>query len=96
MEDDELPLPSLQRKYYVVDYVIVGYDKKQYPGLIKKYDNHNEFVVSVMEKRLNRLWKWPIKPDQIWYLETYLVKKIEQPIPINSRKLFFKVPEFPQ
>ena len=95
LEDDELPLSSLQRKYNVGDYVIVCYEKNQYPGLIKKYDNRNEFEVSVMERRLNRLWKWPIKPDQIWYLKKDIVKKIEQPIPVNSRKLFFKVPELP-
>lgn len=37
-----------------------------------------------MEKRLNSLWKWPAIPDQIWYSEKDIVKKIEQPIPVNS------------
>ncbi|CAH1113453.1 unnamed protein product [Psylliodes chrysocephalus] len=82
-DGDELPLAYPQDKYNGVDYVIVCYEKKQSPGVIKKYDNRSEFEVSVMERRLDRLWKWPIIPDQIWYPEKDIVKNIEQPIPVN-------------
>jgi hypothetical protein len=51
------------------DYVVVKYDDKFYPGLIKATDRE-EYEVSVMKHSSNGKWKWPKLTDQIWYKKT--------------------------
>ncbi|XP_068896460.1 uncharacterized protein [Tenebrio molitor] len=65
------------------DYVVVKYDDKFYPGLIKATDRE-EYEVSVMKHSSNGKWKWPKLTDQIWYKKHQIIKKIKQPKPLTS------------
>ena len=53
--------------YKIGDYVLVSYDQKIYPGTVLSFDNYGEYEIETMEKTINANWKWPEKPDQIWY-----------------------------
>ncbi|KAK9721210.1 CENP-B N-terminal DNA-binding domain [Popillia japonica] len=70
----------------------VSQENKIYPGVIKSYDNYGEYEVAVMEETLQGQWKWPIRPDQIWYKKSQVLQKIKEPTPVNSRGLF-TIPE---
>lgn len=71
----------------VGDHVIVEYDSKHYPGIIKAIDR-KQYEISVMEQTSNKKWKWPKCADQIWYKKHQIVKKIHEPQPVNSRRIY--------
>lgn len=72
-------------------YIIVKYEGKYFPGLIKNIDK-NTYKISTMVLSRGNTFRWPDKPDQIWYNREVIMEKIEKPKSINNRD-FFKVPE---
>lgn len=73
--------------FNVGDYVLVEYELRQYPGLIKNCHD-DEYEISVMEQTTKKRWKWPKPIDQIWYKKTGIKKKISAPVPCNTRGIF--------
>lgn len=81
--------------FSVGDWVVVKYDDVLYPGeIVSKRGNDTE--VSVMVPATKTTWKWPLKPDKIFYQPENIVKKItgpEAPCAVQGR-LQFTFPEF--
>lgn len=72
------------------DFVVVEYEGRLYPGEVKVVKKQGA-EVSCMEKRgIN--WKWPLKPDQIYYQQSEITQVITAPKKISRRGLF-SVPE---
>lgn len=92
---DEQPPPStppLQSSSFLQNlmagnYVLVRYDGELYPGQIIEVKNDDEVLVSAMKKS-PRNWKWPAKPDKIFYSKDEIVQKINQPTQIGRREIF--------
>jgi len=72
------------------DFVVVKYEGRLYPGEAKAVKKKG-VEVSCMEKcGIN--WKWPLKPDQIYYQLPEITQVIAAPKRISHRGLF-SVPE---
>lgn len=67
-------------------FVIVDYEGVYYPGKLEDRSS-DEVYVSVMEKTgVN--WRWPSKPDKLWYKKEDIVKSIPEPHLINKRGVY--------
>ena len=67
----------------VGDWYMVEYDGKCYPGEVQKKLN-GEYLISTMEQAGNN-WKWPSRPDEVFYTEKQLIRKLNVPTVVNSR-----------
>lgn len=72
------------------DYVLVMYENHLYPGQVKEVAD-TTVLISAMEK-CGGNWKWPLKPDSIWYFYDDIKQKINKPCQISKREIF-KIPE---
>ncbi|KAK3755434.1 hypothetical protein RRG08_008009 [Elysia crispata] len=71
----------------VGEWVVVEYDGKQYYGeVLTVMDDRCE--VSVMEEQLGGVFKWPTRPDKIYYTYPQILRKINPPIPVGHRNQF--------
>ncbi|KAB0804746.1 hypothetical protein PPYR_01716 [Photinus pyralis] len=92
-DEDNVPLSQIRGNLRVgkpkpLDYVVVKYDGKYFPGKVIETRNE-EYFVSAMVQCGRRGWRWPDIEDQIWYDEQDVVMIIEPPKPKNSRGIFF-------
>ena len=72
------------------DWVLVFYEGKEYPGEIVSITDAGvagDFQVSVMHSRLGK-WKWPEHEDCIMYEKKNIIRKIQPPVPANTRGYF--------
>ena len=76
MEDSEV---------VIGDWVVVTYDGKLYPGRVTTVSEIGNKRVSVMNPAYPSGWKWPDERDEIYYEDENIKKKIQPPIPVNSR-----------
>lgn len=83
-------VPS-QQKLSKGSYVIVLYEEQHFPGVIEN-SNKNEFEVSTMTFSTGNTYKWPEKPDKMWYQRKDIVESISPPVLINKRG-FYNVKE---
>lgn len=87
----EIPGTNVQKNEVSAgDYVLVMYENQLYPGQVKEVAEHR-VLISAMEK-CGGNWKWPRKPDAIWYFYDDITQKIDKPCQISKREIF-KVPE---
>ncbi|KAJ8932026.1 hypothetical protein NQ314_015020 [Rhamnusium bicolor] len=73
------------------DHVLVRYDNKLFPGVVTKIED-NGARISAMEKYAAS-WKWPQRPEELFYENSDIVQKIKSPIQ-KSRRGNFDVPEY--
>lgn len=71
-------------RYDIGMFVIVQYEGEYFPGIIQKSE-HDYKEVSVMVLSTPNTFKWPEKPDTIWYKNEDIIEKINPPLPINQR-----------
>ena len=71
----------------VGEWVAVKYDNQTYPGEVTSVKG-NHIDVSVMHPTFNQNWKWPDNPDQIFYYQDDIVKRVSPPVPVGSRGQF--------
>lgn len=89
-ESDDAPLSTLvpsQQKLSKESYVIVLYEGQHFPGVVEN-TNKNEFEVSTMTFSTGNTYKWPEKPDKMWYQRKDIVECISPPILINKRGFY--------
>lgn len=77
-------------KRVVGEHVIVLYDSQVYPGVITSVELDGA-LISAMKKSL-KFWKWPEKPDEIWYEWDNVIGSINPPKQMSKRGLYV-VPE---
>lgn len=77
----QLPSTSTSDKeptvFHVNQFVVVNYEGTMYPGIISEKSS-DRFKVSVMEKT-SKHWRWPTKPDEIWYSKEEVLYPIQPP-----------------
>ena len=66
------------------DWVLVKYDGKIYPGTVTAVDGSENFEASVMELA-GKFWKWPTKPDKIYYTKDNVLCLVAPPEPAGRR-----------
>ena len=71
----------------VGDYVLVRYEDDLYPGRIIEIKNDEEVLISAMKKSAQN-WRWPAKPDEIFYSKDEIVRKINPPTQVGRREIF--------
>ncbi|XP_050293018.1 uncharacterized protein LOC126733688 [Anthonomus grandis grandis] len=75
------PDKTSSKTFNIGDFMVISYQKKRYPGLIKNIDQGaQEYEISVMEKIKPNFWRWPKNVDQIWYKRKFVLEKISEPI----------------
>lgn len=74
------------------DYVLTRYENAVYPGKVIEIENDTVLISAMVKCGSN--WKWPEKPDSIWYFYKDIKQKIEAPVQISKREIF-KVHEIP-
>ncbi|KAF9405328.1 hypothetical protein HW555_013898 [Spodoptera exigua] len=62
-------------------YVIVLYEGEYFPGKVENV-NEKQYEVSTMTLSTGNSFRWPEKPDKIWYK---VIKKTDEPVCINKR-----------
>lgn len=72
------------------EFVIIRYNKEHYPGKVEE-KLEDQMKVSVMIKSLLG-WKWPSKPDVLWYKKDDILRFISEPTKTNNRGTF-DIPE---
>jgi len=77
---------DVNTKICVGDWVLVQYEKTNYPGEVKRVE-HEECQVSVMVPA-GKNWKWPVRPDEIFYTHDNIVRRLEPPFIVNHRGHF--------
>lgn len=71
-------------------YVIIKYEGEYFPGKIEKEGGLYE--ISTMVLSTGNTFRWPEKPDKIWYTTRDIVEIINPPVKHNYRG-FFKIEE---
>nr|XP_023016694.1 uncharacterized protein LOC111505919 isoform X2 [Leptinotarsa decemlineata] len=90
----EIPDTNVQKNEVSAgEYVLDMYENQVFPGQVKEVAVHT-VLISAMEK-CGGNWKWPRKPDAIWYFYDDIKRKTDKPCQISKREIF-KVPELPQ
>ncbi|CAF4889943.1 unnamed protein product [Pieris macdunnoughi] len=97
--DDALPFTQLATSLNNIKcvnlkpgiYVIIKYEGEYFPGRIENKDG-DLFEISTMVLSTNNTFRWPERPDRIWYRLNDIVEIITSPIKHNNRG-FFKVTE---
>lgn len=71
-------------------FIIVKYEGEYYPGKVDMDEDEKSdtVFVSVMEKSGLNNWKWPNKPDKLWYDKEDVAKIISSPKLINKRGVY--------
>ncbi|KAF9411724.1 hypothetical protein HW555_009553 [Spodoptera exigua] len=72
-------------------YVIVLYEGEYFPGKVENV-NEKQYEVSTMTLSTGNSFRWPEKPDKIWYKEDQVIEKTDEPVCINKRG-FYKIKE---
>ena len=70
----------------VGQWVIIEYDGLKFPGEVTTC-NGTDTEVSVMHRSGNA-WRWPIKPDKIFYKHQNILRKINPPMAAGNRGQF--------
>lgn len=70
--------PENIKEFKVGDWVLTMYDKKMCPGEVKAVGSE-DVQVSVMHRTFQQNWKWPEKPNQIFYKKSDIIKKNVSP-----------------
>lgn len=65
------------------DWVLVMYEGNLYPGQVLSIVDH-EYKISAMEK-CGQFWRWPERPDEIFYCKEKISKKIQPPEVVNYK-----------
>ena len=78
-------------KYKPGDFLIVQYDEKYYPGKVIGVKK-NETQISTISQPGPKAWKWPQRPDILWYKNVEIREKIQTPA-ANTSRASFVVPE---
>lgn len=80
--------PSKEQSYEVDQYVKVMYDGVCYPGIVKAVNEHEYEVSTMIKCQAGNTWRWPEKPDQIWYEPSEILGKINPPKLENKRGIY--------
>ncbi|XP_033122920.1 uncharacterized protein LOC117121731 [Anneissia japonica] len=78
--------PTSDESICIGDWYIVEYEGQQFPGEVIDI-REGEYQVSVME-RAGKNWKWPSTKDNIFYMKSKMISKLEAPEVVNSRAHF--------
>lgn len=76
--------------FSIDDFVIVSYEGSLFPGIVTGFEISGpttSYRVSCMVKK-GRHWMWPEKPDEVWYQQFDLIKKVENYRAINKRGMY--------
>lgn len=73
------------------EHVIVEYEGEQCPGQVKTVDDDGAFVSCMTRCGLS--WKWPEKPDCIFYPMDKIISPIKPPSKLGTKRALFRVPE---
>lgn len=68
------------------DHVIILYEGRQYPGKVKQVKKLGAQVMCMERSGSN--WKWPKKPDELYYRQSDIIKVIAAPKKISRRGIF--------
>lgn len=71
--------------YKVLDYVLVCWNGKMYPGQITALEAP-QVKINVMSPDETGIWMWPDVPDENWYFVSEIRSKINDPEPIFDRR----------
>lgn len=71
-------------------FVVFSYEGEFYPGQIVSFNN-NEVTINSMQRSL-KMWKWPLKQDQLTYSWSDVLGSIKSPKQVTKRGIF-SVPE---
>ena len=71
-------------------FVVFSYEGQLYPGQIVSFNN-DEVQIKSMQKSL-KMWKWPLKPDELTYSWSDVMGSIKPPKQVTKRGIF-SVPE---
>lgn len=93
-DEDNVPLSKIRENLTMekpkpLDYVVVKYYGKYFPGKVTETRNKEYLVSAMVQCGRTSGWRWPDIEDQIWYDEQDVVMMIQQPKPKNSRGIFF-------
>lgn len=72
-------------------YVIIKYEGEYFPGKIEKKEG-GLYEISTMVLSTGNTFRWPERPDKIWYTIRDIVEIITPPVKHNNRG-FFKIAE---
>lgn len=83
-----IPVTTETRSLVPGKWVVVKYDDKEYPGEII-FANEDVAEVSVMVPTgPPNHFKWPRKPDCIFYSNADILREVDPPVVINNRGLY--------
>jgi hypothetical protein len=69
-------------------HVLVAYENQRYPGLVTEVNKEaNEHLVNVLHQCRGG-WYWLLRRDEIWYNDFHVIKKLNDPVPVNNRDVF--------
>ena len=90
MMKHDVVLLKMQDHSMVGNWVAVKYDGKIYPGQVVKMLDNNIEVNAMQDVGVNK-FKWPVRPDQIWYNPNDVLCIIAPPTPINRRSRYLQI-----
>ena len=84
------PMPADHPTFQLGDWLLVElleYDETEYPGELVQLNpsDNGELQVSVMHKAVANRFKWPSKPDILWYPPSHVIRSLQFPNPVGSR-----------
>lgn len=72
--------------FMVEDYVVVNFEGELFPGKVTQRKDGGYMVSAMAKSGMN--WKWPRRPDEIYYTEQEVLKRIEAPKQISTRGIY--------
>ena len=82
-------------KVSVGDWVEEEYNTKRYPGEVLLV-GREDVQVSVLHRQFAQNWKWPSRPDKIFYKFSSIFQEMCQPEPVGKGdRMQFKFKEIP-
>lgn len=86
-DSDDAALITHIKKYSKGDHVIIKYEGEYFPGLVENVQG-NTFEISTMTFSVGNTFRWPEKPDKIWYHKSDVVESISKPVLSNKRGFY--------
>ena len=68
-------------------YILVNYEGELYPRKITEMKNNDKILITAMQKS-GAHWKWPTKPNEIYYSKDKIVQLIKQTKELGLRDIY--------
>ncbi|KAL5007356.1 hypothetical protein ScPMuIL_016162 [Solemya velum] len=79
---------DVEDKYQIGDWLVVQCGSAAYPGEITTMvEEEPKLKVKVMHRSGTTEWKWPDKPDEVFYFERNVIQKISPPVPSGKENI---------